>query len=160
MLPTSLHEYRRAFAYVTPYWRRLALVLFISLLSTLLGLVQPYIAKLLIDEALLRRNTRALLIVAALMLVVTVLGFVLNIVSSYRYVAVSADVLFDMRLALYQHLQRLSPRFYARTKLGERLCSRFVSALISSIRHSGNSRDSIRRKRSLKAMREVRRSSS
>ncbi len=119
MLPTSLSEYRRAFAYVTPYWNRLALVLFISLISTLLGLVQPYIAKLLIDEALLRRNMRALLIVAALMLVVTVLGFVLNIVSSYRYVAVSADVLFDMRLALYRHLQKLSPRFYARTKLGE-----------------------------------------
>src|SRR5262249_14131283 len=32
---------------------------------------------------------------------------------------VSADVLFDMRLALYRHLQRLSPRFYARTPLGD-----------------------------------------
>ena len=31
----------------------------------------------------------------------------------------SADVLFDMRLALYRHLQRLSPRFYARTPLGD-----------------------------------------
>ena len=56
----ALNEYRRAFAYLTPYWRRLALVLFISLISTLLGLVQPYIAKLLIDEALLRRNFQAL----------------------------------------------------------------------------------------------------
>jgi ATP-binding cassette subfamily B protein len=102
-----------------PYWRRLALVLIISLISTLLGLTQPYIAKLLIDEALLRRNTQTLLIVAALMIAVTVLGFALNILSSYRYVAVSADVLFDMRLALYRHLQTLSPRFYARTKLGE-----------------------------------------
>jgi ATP-binding cassette subfamily B protein len=32
---------------------------------------------------------------------------------------VSADILFDMRLALYRHLQRLSPRFYARTPLGD-----------------------------------------
>ncbi|MFN7930833.1 MAG: ABC transporter ATP-binding protein [Blastocatellia bacterium] len=115
----SLSEYRRAFAYITPYWKRLALVLFISLLSTLLGLVQPYIAKLLIDEALLRRNFQALLLVAALMVVVTVLGFGLNILSSYRYVSVSAAVLFDMRLAVYEHLQKLSPRFFARTKLGE-----------------------------------------
>jgi len=115
----SFSEYRRAVAYIIPYWRRLALVLFISLISTLLGLVQPYIAKLLIDGALMPRNLRVLAIVAALMVVVTVLGFVLNILSSYRYVAVSADVLFDMRLALYRHLQTLSPRFYARTKLGE-----------------------------------------
>jgi ATP-binding cassette subfamily B protein len=112
-------EYRRALIYVLPYWRRLAVVLIISLLSTLLGLAQPYIAKLLIDEALLRRSLRALVTVAILMIVVTVFGFVFNILSSYRYVAVSADVLFDMRLAVYEHLQRLSPRFYARTRLGE-----------------------------------------
>ena len=114
-----LGDYRRALIFILPYWRRLTLVLAISLVSTLLGLVQPYIAKLLIDEALLRRSSQALLTVAILMVVVTVLGFALNILSSYRYVAVSADVLFDMRLALYRHLQTLSPRFYARTKLGE-----------------------------------------
>jgi ATP-binding cassette subfamily B protein len=114
-----LGEYRRALVFITPYWRRLVLVLAISLLSTVLGLVQPYIAKLLIDEALLRRNLRALAAVAALMVVVTTLGFVFSILASYRYVAVSADVLFDMRLALYTHLQKMSPRFYARTKLGE-----------------------------------------
>ncbi len=112
-------EYRRALVYVLPYWRRLLLVLFISLFSTLLGLAQPYIAKLLIDEALLRRNLRALVTVAVLMVAITVFGFVFNILASYRYVAVSADVLFDMRLAVYEHLQRLSPRFYARTRLGE-----------------------------------------
>jgi ATP-binding cassette subfamily B protein len=32
---------------------------------------------------------------------------------------VSAEILFDMRLSLYAHLQRLSPRFYARTRLGD-----------------------------------------
>jgi ATP-binding cassette subfamily B protein len=95
------------------------LVLALSLVSTALGLAQPYITKLLIDEALLRRDLRALTLVAALMVVVTVLGFALNIIGSYRYVSVSARVLFDMRLALYQHLQRLSPRFFTRTRLGE-----------------------------------------
>ena len=114
-----LAAYRRVFVYLVPYWRRLVLVLAVSLLSTGLSLVQPYVAKLLIDEALLRRDMRALVAVAALMVAVAVLGFALNILSSYRYVKVSAEVLFDMRLALYRHLQALSPRFYARTKLGE-----------------------------------------
>ena len=48
-----------------------------------------------------------------------VLGFVLNVTSGLRYTRVSADILFDMRLSLYEHLQRLSPRFYARTRLGD-----------------------------------------
>ena len=113
------NDYRRIFNYILPYWRVLMLILALSLVSTLLGLAQPYITKLLIDEALLRRNFTALTTVAALMVAVTVLGFALNILSSYRYVSVSASVLFDMRLAVYEHLQRLSPRFYTRTKLGE-----------------------------------------
>ncbi len=112
-------QYRRALAYIAPYWRKLALVVVVSLFSTLLGLSQPYISKLLIDEALLRRNREALVAVAALMVAVTVLGFVFNILASYRYVKVSADVLFDMRLSLYRHLERLSPRFYARRPMGD-----------------------------------------
>src|SRR5262249_43637067 len=112
-------EYRRALVFVLPYWRRLVFVLMISLFSTILSLFQPYIAKLLIDEALLQRNLRALAEVALLMIVATVFGFVFSILASYRYVSVSADVLFDMRLAVYEHLQKLSPRFYARTRLGE-----------------------------------------
>ena len=59
---------------------------------------------------------------------VTLLGFVLNVVSGLRYTRVSAEILFDMRLALFRHLQRLSPRYYARTPLGQ-----IVSRLNSDI---------------------------
>jgi len=112
-------DYRRILTYVIPYWRGLAFVLALSLVSTALGLAQPYITKLLIDGALLRRSFRALVIVAGLMVVATIAGFLLNILSSYRYVSVSANVLFDMRLAVYRHLQGLSPRFFARSRLGD-----------------------------------------
>jgi len=49
----------------------------------------------------------------------TVVGFLLNILASYQYVRVSAAMLFDMRLAVYRHLQRMSPRFYAKWRLGD-----------------------------------------
>lgn len=105
--------------FLRPYAARLALILGIGVLATLLGLVQPYISKLLIDNALLRRDMRALWMVAGLMFGTTVLGFLLNILSSYQYVRVSAAMLFDMRLKLYTHLQTLSPRFYAKWRLGD-----------------------------------------
>lgn len=112
-------SYARLWVFLRPYWPKLVLVLVVSLLSTALGLAQPYITKLLIDHALLERDMAALVQVAGLMFVATVLSFVLNVVASYRYVSVSAAMLFDMRVALFRHLQTLSPRFYARFRLGD-----------------------------------------
>lgn len=112
-------ELRRALAYLVPYWRRLALVVVLSGVSTALSLALPYLSKTLIDTALVGRNLAALYRTVALFALASVAGFVLTAVTGLRYTRVSADVLFDMRLALYRHLQRLSPRFYARTPLGD-----------------------------------------
>ncbi len=57
--------------------------------------------------------------VAVLFAVITIASFVLNVVSGLRYTRVSADILFDMRLEMYRHLQRLSPRFYAAPGMGD-----------------------------------------
>ena len=57
--------------------------------------------------------------IVLLFVAVTAVGFGLNVWSGLRYTHVSADILFDMRLVLYRHLQRLSPRFYARTRFGD-----------------------------------------
>jgi ATP-binding cassette subfamily B protein len=110
---------RRAFAYLFPYWRRLVLVLVISLISTATTLVIPYLSKDLIDHALVGRDLTALQRIVGWFIALGVLGFVLNVTSGLRYTRVSAEILFDMRLSLYAHLQRLSPRFYARTRLGD-----------------------------------------
>jgi ATP-binding cassette, subfamily B, bacterial len=110
---------RRAFEYLVPYWRRLLLVVAISLVSTATTLAIPYLSKDLIDTALIGRDVAALRRLVAWFAALGVLGFVLNVTSGLRYTRVSAEILFDMRLALYSHLQRLSPRFYARTRLGD-----------------------------------------
>lgn len=118
--------YGRLWVFLRPYARRLVLVLVVSLLSTVLGLVQPYISKLLIDYALPRRDMHALASIVGLMLAAAILGYVLNILASYRYVKISAAMLFDMRVALFRHLQTLSPRFYAGFRMGD-LMSRLNS---------------------------------
>lgn len=115
----SWKTYRRLGVFLRPYSKPLVLVLFVSLLSTLLGLVQPYISRLLIDKALLLRDMHALVQIAGLMFFTAVLSYALNIVSSYRYIRISAAMLFDMRVALFRHLQTLSPRFYAQFRLGD-----------------------------------------
>ncbi|HLK20140.1 MAG TPA: ABC transporter ATP-binding protein [Bryobacteraceae bacterium] len=110
---------RTLLRYALPYWRRLALVLILSLLSTAMSLVLPYLSKALIDRGLMGRDSRALVVIVSLFAGITLISFLLNVVSGLRYTGTSAQILFDMRLALYRHLQQLSPRFYAKTRLGE-----------------------------------------
>ena len=111
--------YGRLWIFLRPYWRRLILVLIVSLLATGLGLVQPYLSKLLIDDALLRHDMHALIRITGILFGAAVAGYALNILASYRYVQISAAMLFDMRVALFRHLQTLSPRFYARFRMGD-----------------------------------------
>lgn len=110
---------RRALAYVRPYAGALVPVVVLSLLGTALNLVLPYLSKLIVDDAIIAGDFGALLRIVGLFVAITAVSFGLNVFSGMRYTKVSADILFDMRLHLYRHLQRLSPRFYARTPLGD-----------------------------------------
>lgn len=115
-----MHQHlRQALRFAAPYWRRLALVLVLSLVSTGLSLVLPLISRDFFDHALLGRDMGALARTSALFAGATLVSFLLNIVSGLSYTRVSAEILFDMRLHVYRHLLQLSPRFYARTRIGD-----------------------------------------
>ena len=108
-----------ALRWVRPYAWALVPVVALGLAGTLLALVLPWLSKQLVDVALLGRDPGALLRIVGLFLGITLASFAMNVAAGMRYTKVSADILFDMRLDLYRHLQRLSPRFWARTPLGD-----------------------------------------
>jgi ATP-binding cassette subfamily B protein len=112
-------HFRRALGFVRPYAGALAPVVLLSLVGTALGLYLPYLSKLLVDNAILARNFAALIAIVGLFVGVTALSFGVNVLAGMRYTRISADILFDMRAHLYRHLQRLSPRYYAKTPLGD-----------------------------------------
>lgn len=118
-MPLLDRDLRRAFAYVSPHWRRLSLVLALSLTSTVLALYIPYLARLLIDRALLGRDSALLLRIVGQFAALTLGSFALNVVSGLVYTRASADILFEMRLGLFRQLQRLSPRFYSEMPVGQ-----------------------------------------
>ena len=112
-------DLRRALRFIVPHWRRLTLVLALSVASTALSLYLPLLSRDFVDRALLGRDMTTLVRVVSIFAVVSVASFLVNLASGLRYTRVSADILFDMRLEMYRHLQRLSPRFYARTRMGD-----------------------------------------
>ena len=94
---TAVHsDVRRLLGYIAPYWRRLVLVLVLSLIGTGLSLLLPYLTRILIDRALLGRDTGALVRVVLAFAALTIASFALNVVSGLRYTRVSAEILFDM----------------------------------------------------------------
>ncbi|MBL8230551.1 MAG: ABC transporter ATP-binding protein [Bryobacterales bacterium] len=110
---------RTLWDYAKPYWHRLSWVAALSIGSTAVSLAVPYLTKALVDEALLKQNHVKLFQTSGILIVFTFASYVLGAWSGLRYTKVSAEILFDMRLELYRHLQQLGPRFWARMKLGE-----------------------------------------
>lgn len=126
--PVQLREYRRTLPFLRPYAWPLGGIIALSVVSTVTGLLGPLVNQQLIDKGLLGRDPSALLWTAAAMAGLAVFGFLTNAWSSYTYARISARVLFAMRLALYQHLQRISPRYHVRARMGD-----FISRLNNDV---------------------------
>jgi len=130
-------EFLRMKPFVRPYAWPLGLMILIGLAGSALGLAQPYLSKYLVDNALMRRDAHALVVSAVLMFAATIAGFILSYISGYGYMRVSASMLLDMRMKVYAHLHALSPRFYARSRLGD-LVSRLNGDVAEVQRISGD----------------------
>src|SRR4029079_14323136 len=74
-------EFRRAVAYVVPYWRRLALVVALSGVSTALSLALPYLSRQLIDRALVGRDAGALYWTVGLFALASIASFALSAIT-------------------------------------------------------------------------------
>jgi ATP-binding cassette subfamily B protein len=112
---------RWLFGFVRPRTPRLAAVLALALLGTGLALVQPLLTKLLIDGGILGRDLQVVAAACGLMLLAALASALLGGVNRFQHVALSADVLFALRLAVFRHLEQLPPTFYARRPTGDLL---------------------------------------
>lgn len=109
------------YGFIRPQWYAITGLLLLSLVATLLVLVQPWQVKLLIDEGLIARDYGRLLTVAACMIVVSLVGILLAGVNRQLHTRLSGIILFALRSDLYRHLQTLSPAFYGRQRMGDLL---------------------------------------
>jgi ATP-binding cassette subfamily B protein len=110
---------RRIFAFFRPYRLRVAVVLVAIVITSLLGLINPYLLKLLIDEAIPRRDFGLLNLFVALMIAVPIVSGLIGIGQTYLSNVVGQRVMEDLRNALYTHLQRMPLRFFTETRTGE-----------------------------------------
>jgi ATP-binding cassette subfamily B protein len=121
----------RVFAYARPYWGHIGGMLLTILASTALGLASPLIFRQLIDVILPGKDPRQLGMFALALLIVPLLSGGISIIQRRLNAIVGEGVIYDLRVALFTRLQRMSLRFFTNTKVGE-LMSRLNNDVIGA----------------------------
>ena len=117
---------RRLLGYLRPHWRSVLLGLVVIVATSLLQLVQPWLTKVAIDEHIARGDLAGVGRVAALFLAVLAAVFVLEFTQTWISQTIGQGIMFEMRMAIYGHLQRVDVAFYDRHAVG-RLMTRVTS---------------------------------
>jgi len=122
---------RRVLSYATPYRWRIFGMLVTILLATGLHLLTPLVLRDLIDRTIPARNVARLAALALALLFIPAAGAAITVLQRRFNAHVGEGVIYDLRVALYAHLQRMSLRFFTNTKVGE-LMSRLNSDVIGA----------------------------
>jgi ABC-type multidrug transport system fused ATPase/permease subunit len=132
-----MHSLKRLFGMLGPYWKALAATSVLILIATGLSLIPPLLQGAVVDEVVGPQDLqRIALLIVALVLVYGGVALA-DVGDSYIRHTVGERFLFDLRIRLYDHLQRLSLAFYDRTSTGELMSrvSNDVNALEQFITH-------------------------
>ncbi len=110
---------RRIFSYVLPYRWRAAGVLVCILLASLLNLALPWFAKRIVDIAIPQRDLTLLWLYCTGMVAGPVAAGLLQVAQKYGSETIGQNVMFDLRVALYQRLHEMPFSFFATQSPGE-----------------------------------------
>ena len=110
---------RRVLRLFRPHAARLTVVGLLIGLSSLVGLASPFLLRGIIDEAIPQRDTRLLAALVLGMVAVSVVSAVVGVYQTLLSTTIGQRIMRDLRVAVYQHLQRMSLAFFTRTRTGE-----------------------------------------
>ncbi|MEP7306640.1 MAG: ABC transporter ATP-binding protein [Acidobacteriota bacterium] len=117
---------RRLLTYLWPYWRQVSVAFVAIVASALTSLAQPYLIKIAIDRHIATGQLAGLNRLAMIYLVVLVVAFAAEFVQTWTLQLTGQRIMFDLRMAIYAHLQRLDLKYYDRNPVG-RLMTRVTS---------------------------------
>ncbi|HAJ34961.1 MAG TPA: ABC transporter [Chloroflexi bacterium] len=122
---------RRVFQYARPYLGAIAIVLVTITLTSLLGLLPPLIYRELIDVVLPSGDIRLLNLLAIGLFAVPLLSGLLGVLQRRYSARAGEGIIYDLRNQMFDHLGRMSMRFFTNTKSGE-IVSRFNNDVVGA----------------------------
>ena len=122
---------KRVVGYASSYrWHILGMLIMI-ITTTGMALLTPLILRDLIDRTLPAGNVKRLLGLAVALLLLPMVAGSINVIQRRLNARVGEGVIYDLRVALYARLQRMSLRFFTNTKVGE-LMSRLNNDVVGA----------------------------
>jgi ATP-binding cassette, subfamily B, bacterial MsbA len=128
---------KRLIPYLVPYWGTLAVTGVLILINTGLVLLPPLFEKQIIDNVIGQGEMQLLAPLIGGLVLVYALAALTEFGDQYLRHTVGEKFLFDLRVRIYDHLQRLSLAFFERTSTGELMSrvSNDVNALEQFVTH-------------------------
>jgi len=117
---------RRLLRYLRPYRGTVLLAVALLLLNAGTDLLGPYFVKIAIDRYISRGDLAGVGRVAALYLAALLAAFAFRYAQNFLTQVVGQQVMYDLRMALFSHLQALSVAFFTRHPVG-RLMTRITN---------------------------------
>ena len=110
---------RRIVAFFEPYWLQVLIVLSAILATSLIGLINPLLLGVLLDQVIIGGDYEHLNLYVGLMIVLPIITGLIGVGQSYLNNVIGQNVMQDLRGALYAHLQSMPLRFFTETRTGE-----------------------------------------
>ena len=124
---------RRVLGYAAPY-KVGTVVMFATIAGiSILGVIPPLLYRALIDTAIPTKNLGMLNLLALGMIAVPLASGLLGVLQRYLSSQIGEGVIYDLRCALFAHLQKMSLRFFTNTHTGE-LMSRLNNDVVGAQR--------------------------
>lgn len=110
---------KRVWQYGKPYRRQLIGVISTVLITSWLAVIPPLLIRRLIDEALPQKDLRLLTLLGLGTVGLPLVSSLIGILQRWWSARAGEGIIYDLRRQLYEHLQRMSLRFFTATKTGE-----------------------------------------
>jgi ATP-binding cassette subfamily B protein len=117
---------RRLLKYLRPYRVQVAFGILLSIAVSSMEAVRPYFTKIAVDRDIANKDAHGLLMTTLLFLGVMMVRGVFQYLNTYLTQWVGQRTIFDLRMELFEHLQRLGVRFYDKNPIG-RLITRVTN---------------------------------
>lgn len=110
---------RRILGLFAPHKKMVFLTMIAVLIGVILGIVPPYLIKVIIDEGITHKNLGIIAQYSGWMLLAVLGGAGMTLLYGYGGVIVGQRIMCDMRQQLFDHLQKMSLRFFTNSRTGE-----------------------------------------
>ncbi len=109
---------RRLLRYIRPYKAYVIGAILFTILISALGPVRPYLTKIAIDDYISKGRAEGLLTIVAVMLGLMIVQGIIQYFMSYATAWIGQRIIFDLRMEVFEKLQRLSHGFFDRNPIG------------------------------------------